>query len=107
MRLGHLDPRIVELDALAPGAAHEYFVRRDELFDVGVGHSLSTADLTTARPPGEGRSAFYLKMLTERAATSRMLSAETADSESISIFALRVSGSASVGLNAIELVNDT
>ena len=48
-----------------------------------------------------------MKMLTERAATSRMLSAETPDSESISIFARRVRGMASVGLNAIELVNDT
>ena len=50
---------------------------------------------------------FYLKMLTERAATSRMLTADTPDSESISIFARRVSGIESVGLNAIEFVNDT
>ena len=49
----------------------------------------------------------YLKMLTARAATSRMLSAETADSETISIFAQRLSGIASVGLNAIELVKET
>ncbi len=33
--------------------------------------------------------------------------AETADSASISSFAQRVSGIASVGLNAIEFVNDT
>ena len=46
-------------------------------------------------------------MLTERAATSRIEIAETADSESISIFARRVSGIESVGLNAIEFVNDT
>jgi hypothetical protein len=46
-------------------------------------------------------------MFTARAVTSRMLSAETADSESISIFAHRLSGIASVGLNAIEFVNDT
>ena len=36
-----------------------------------------------------------------------MLIAETADSESISIFAQRLSGIASVGLNAIEFVKDT
>ena len=77
--------------------------------------SLTSGSVTDSRPPtlrrhgrqGKGGVRFYLKILTERAATSRMLSAETADSESISIFALRVSGSASVGLNAIELVNDT
>ena len=49
----------------------------------------------------------YLKMLTARAVTSRMLRAETADSESISSLAHRLNGIASVGLNAIELVNDT
>jgi hypothetical protein len=49
----------------------------------------------------------YLKMLTARAATSRTVTAETADSDNISIFARRVSGIVSVGLNAIEFVNET
>jgi hypothetical protein len=64
--------------------------------------------LTLRRGGSEGKGrAVYLKMLTDRAATSRMLTAETPDSESISIFARRVSGIASVGLKAIELVNET
>jgi hypothetical protein len=46
-------------------------------------------------------------MFTARAATRRTVSDETADSESMSIFARRVSGIASVGLNAIEFVNET
>ena len=49
----------------------------------------------------------YLKMLTARAATSRIVIAEIADSNSISSFARRVSGIASVGLKAIEFVNET
>ena len=46
-------------------------------------------------------------MFTARAATSRMATAETEDSTSMSSFALLVSGIASVGLKAIELVNET
>ena len=46
-------------------------------------------------------------MLTARAATSRIVTEEIADSESISCFARRVSGIASVGLKAIEFVNET
>ena len=46
-------------------------------------------------------------MLTARAVTSRIVTAETADSDIISSFARRVNGIASVGLNAIELVSDT
>ena len=49
----------------------------------------------------------YLKMFTARAVTSRMLSAEMADSESISSFAQRLSGIASVGLKALAFVNAT
>ena len=49
----------------------------------------------------------YLKMLTARAATSRIVIAEMPDSASISSLAQRVSGIESVGLNAIELVNET
>ncbi len=49
----------------------------------------------------------YLRMLTARAATSSTVTAETADSISISDFAQRVSGIASVGLKAIELVKET
>lgn len=60
-----------------------------------------------AGPDGPPYPDGYLKMFTARAATSRMLRAETADSESISSFAHRLSGIASVGLNAIEFVNDT
>jgi hypothetical protein len=46
-------------------------------------------------------------MLTARAVTSRIVTAETADSDIISSFARRVNGIASVGLNAIEFVNET
>jgi hypothetical protein len=70
---------------------------------------------TGAREPERGirglsRSAArvgYSKMLTARAATSRMASEEIADSASISSFAQRLSGIASVGLKAIELVKET
>jgi hypothetical protein len=48
----------------------------------------------------------YSKMLTERAATSGTVISETADSAIISSFAQRVRGIASVGLKAMELVND-
>ena len=46
-------------------------------------------------------------MFTARAATSRIVTADADASSSISIFAWRVSGIASVGLNAIEFVNET
>jgi hypothetical protein len=102
-----VDPRIFDLDALAPGAAHDHLGRWSAVFDVwAFGHvhlDPSPYDGVTA----SGRGGRYLKMLTERAATRRTLSAETLDSESISIFARRVSGIASVGLNAIEFVNET
>ena len=45
-------------------------------------------------------------MFTARAATSSTVTAETADSASISAFARCVSGIESVGLNAIEFVNE-
>jgi hypothetical protein len=45
-------------------------------------------------------------MFTARAVTSRMLIAEIPDSDSISSFAQRLSGIASVGLNAIEFVKE-
>ena len=54
--------------------------------------------------PRAGRR--YVKMLTARAATSSTVTAEAADSASISAFARRLSGIASVGLNAIEFVNE-
>ncbi|HYZ88661.1 MAG TPA: low temperature requirement protein A, partial [Myxococcales bacterium] len=49
----------------------------------------------------------YLKMLTARAATSSTTRTEIADSNSMRSFAQRLSGIASVGLNAIEFVNET
>jgi hypothetical protein len=45
-------------------------------------------------------------MFTARAATKSTVIAEIADSASIIIFTRRVSGIASVGLNAIALVNE-
>jgi hypothetical protein len=56
--------------------------------------------------PAEEHSG-YLKMLTARAATRRTVTEESDDSVSIISFALRVSGIASVGENAIEFVNET
>ena len=49
----------------------------------------------------------YLMMFTARAATRRIATAEKADSMNMASFARRVSGIASVGLNAMELVNET
>jgi hypothetical protein len=49
---------------------------------------------------------FYLKMFTALAATSRTVTAERPDSVSIRNFAQRLSGIASVGLKAIELVKE-
>ena len=49
----------------------------------------------------------YLRMFTARATTITASERLIADCISISIFAQRLSGIASVGLNAIELVNDT
>ena len=46
-------------------------------------------------------------MFTARAATSRSVTSERLDCTSISSFAVRESGSVSVGLNALEFVNDT
>jgi hypothetical protein len=46
-------------------------------------------------------------MFTAAAATSRITSAEIEASKSISSFAQRLSGIASVGLKAIEFVNET
>jgi hypothetical protein len=46
-------------------------------------------------------------MLTARAATNKTVSADMTDSNIISIFAVRLSGITSVGLNAMALVNDT
>ena len=46
-------------------------------------------------------------MFTARAATRSTVSAEVADSSSISTFARRLSGIASVGLKAIALVKAT
>jgi hypothetical protein len=49
----------------------------------------------------------YLKMFTARATTSRTVTDDTVASVSIKLFANRVSGIVSVGLNAIELVKET
>jgi hypothetical protein len=105
LHLRDVDPLVVHFDALAPGAANEHGVTGRALVEVAVlSHGEALNEPTTAGPAGEGG---YLKMLTARAATSRIVSAETADSESIMSFVRRVSGIASVGLNATELVKDT
>ena len=49
----------------------------------------------------------YLRMFTARAAIRSTVIAESVDSAAINAFAGRVSGIASVGLNAIEFVSDT
>ena len=56
--------------------------------------------------PGPDRLS-YSKMLMARAATSRTVIDETLASLSIASLIRRVSGMASVGLKAIELVNET
>ncbi len=54
-----------------------------------------------AAPP-----AGYFRMFTARAMTRATVTSDTADWNSIAIFAQRDSGSTSVGLNAVALVND-
>jgi hypothetical protein len=49
----------------------------------------------------------YDRMLTARAATRRMVIAESVDSAAINVLAGRVSGMESVGLKAIEFVSET
>src|SRR5579864_764496 len=49
----------------------------------------------------------YARMFTARAATSRTVIAESVDSAAINALAGRVSGIASVGLNAVAFVSDT
>jgi hypothetical protein len=84
------------------------FVLADKFADLSTGTSRRTSS-TAAAPSGSRSTSFdnYLKMLTARAATSRTVSDEIDDSESIRSFARVVSGIASVGLNAIEFVNET
>ena len=70
-----------------------------------------SSDRSPAAPPAEGpfadRDNRQLRMFTARAATRRIVTADRVDSAAISRLAGRVSGIASVGLNAIELVSDT
>ena len=56
--------------------------------------------------PGGATGRRHLRMFTARAATSSTVIDDAADSISISNFAGRVSGIASVGLNAIAFVNE-
>ena len=60
-----------------------------------------------AQASGHSLRTRYLKMFTARAATSSTTSAESVDSNSINSFAQRLSGNVSVGLKAIEFVNET
>jgi hypothetical protein len=64
-----------------------------------------------ARPKRVGRlpdrGGGYLRMLIARAATRTASTRLAADSISISIFAQRLSGIVSVGLNAVAFVNET
>jgi hypothetical protein len=56
------------------------------------------------RPKDAPTKKSYLRMLTARAATMTASTRLAADSTSISIFAQRLSGRASVGLNAVAFV---
>jgi hypothetical protein len=56
---------------------------------------------------GLGSVPVYVRMFTARAAMRRMVTAESVASAAINVLAGRVSGIASVGLNAVELVSDT
>ena len=61
------------------------------------------------RPKGDrhpGSLVAHERMFTARAATRRIVIAESVDSAAINVFAGRVSGIESVGLKAIEFVND-
>ena len=60
-----------------------------------------------ASGPSFSSSYLYRRTFIARAATRRTVIAESVDSAAISALAGRVSGIASVGLNAIELVSDT
>ena len=80
--------------AVSGGSEREELIRFEQALGARIG----------GRPR---RHPFHFKMLIARAATSSTVVAEIEDSSSISSFARRVSGIASVGLNAIELVNET
>ena len=64
-------------------------------------------DAKNARPRRGRKDDAYLRMLTARATTMTASDRLIADWISISIFAQRLSGIVSVGLNADEFVNDT
>jgi hypothetical protein len=73
----------------------------------------SAVDVPRAASSGRGCPVWIIarnsqrRMFTARAATNSTVVAEIADSASIIIFTRRVSGIASVGLNAMALVNET
>jgi hypothetical protein len=79
--------------------------RSTDLGSLGCDLWLGARDPETRRHHWTGHS--HLRMLIARAATSRTVVAEIADSSIINSFAQRVSGIASVGLNAIAFVKDT
>lgn len=56
---------------------------------------------------GLGSSLLYERMFTARAATRRIVIAESVDSAAIKVLAGRVSGMASVGLKAMAFVRET
>jgi len=86
--------------ATEPARVRAMFVRADWTRR-GLGRRILEADrlLTSAL--------CYARMLIARAATRRTVIAESAASDAISAFALRVSGMTSVGLNANEFVSET
>ncbi len=76
----------------------------------GEGRKASPRSLVSSRgprPPGPGAMTRYTRMFTARAATRRTVIADRVDCAAISALAERVSGIASVGLNAIPFVSAT
>lgn len=60
-----------------------------------------------AEPESSPRAGDHLRMLTARASTTANVARDTADSQAISIFAVRVNGMVSVGEKAMRLVIET
>ena len=79
---------------------------REKVPTPGKARAATAARNRRSRPRARPSWHCYLKMFTALAATSSTVTAESPDSVSIRNFAQRLSGIASVGLKAIELVKE-
>jgi hypothetical protein len=86
---------------------HALSVEGTLLFRVSASWTVARACAPrTGRPVPAGAGEGHCRMLTARATTSTTVTSETVDWSIISILAQRDNGITSVGLNAVELVNE-